>query len=194
MGDPALVTLNRNWVCSIALTNTAPNDINIGRNKFIGTVEQLKNVGEAKEVDQKTVDQFLHKLETKAQCFMTNQEIEQKANLNVPEEFKAQYFQLFRKYRKVISVSKMDLSRCNQYKHRLHLKDNLPVYHKQFPLKPDHQEFVEQSLWEWLKLGVVRRTHSSYNSPIFCVPKKSGQGLRINQNFQGLNTKTQIDK
>ena len=45
-GDPALVTLNRNWVCSIALTNTAPNYINIGRNKFIGTVEQLKNVNE----------------------------------------------------------------------------------------------------------------------------------------------------
>ena len=89
---------------------------------------------------------------------------------------------------------KTDLGRCNRYKHCLHLKDNVPVYQKQFPLKPEHQQFIEQSLTEWLKLGVVRRTQSSYNSPIFCVPKKSGQGLRIVQDFRGLNAKTHTDK
>ena len=94
------------------------------------------------------VDQFIHKLENKTQRFMTNQEVKQKANLNVPDELKALNLQLHLKYSKVISVSKTDLGRCTKFKHRLHLKDDLSVYQKQFPLKPDHQEFVEQSLRE----------------------------------------------
>ena len=61
---------------------------------------------------------------------MTDQEIADKANLNVPEQYKSQYLTLLQKYRKVISVSKTDLGQCNKYKHRLHLKDNVPVYQK----------------------------------------------------------------
>ena len=53
---------------------------------------------------------------------MTNQEVKQKANLNVPDELKALNLQLHLKYSKVISVSKMDLGRCTKFKHRLHLK------------------------------------------------------------------------
>ena len=41
---------------------------------------------------------------------------------------------------------------------------------------------------------MVRKTNSSYNSPIFCVPKKGGGGLRIVQDFRGLNEKTHTDK
>ena len=42
--------------------------------------------------------------------------------------------------------------------------------------------------------GVVRRTKSAYNSLIFCIPKKSGQGPRIVQDFRGLNKKTHTDQ
>ena len=52
---------------------------------------------------------------------------------------------------------------------------------------------MEHSLTEWLKLGVVRHTKSPYHSPIFCVPKKSCQGLRIVQDFRGLDAKAHTD-
>ena len=146
---------------------------------------------------------FIAKLETKAQKLVLNpsdgtkllsdQEIQDKAHLIVPDQSKKQYLQLLQKYRRVICVSKKDLKRCKTYKHRLYFKDHQLVCQKQFPLKPDHQTFVEQSLQEWLRLGVVRRTKSSYNSPIFCVPKKGG-GLHIVQDFRGLNKKTHTDK
>ena len=180
----------------MAITNTAPYPITLRRNEFIGSLDQWSpdEVGEPIPLDQVAVDKFIHKLETKTQRFITDQEIAEKANLNIPEQYKPRYLKLLQKYQKVISVLKTDLGRCNQYKHRLHLKDNDPVYQKQFPLIPDHQNFVEQSLDEWLKLGVVRRTKSAYNSPIFCVPKKSGQGLRIVQDFHGLKAKTHTDK
>jgi hypothetical protein len=43
-------------------------------------------------------------------------------------------------------------------------------------------------------LGVVKRSNSLYNSPIFCVPKKQGQGLQIVQDFRELNQNSHINK
>jgi len=47
---------------------------------------------------------------------------------------------------------------------------------------------------EWLKFGVVKRSNSLYNPPIFCIPKKQGQGQRIVQDFRELNQNSHIDK
>ncbi len=68
------------------------------------------------------------------------------------------------------------------------------MYRKQFKIPEAHHNFIEQTLEEWLKLGVVRRSDSLYNSPIFCVPKKQGQGLRIVQDFRELNQNSHINK
>ncbi len=68
------------------------------------------------------------------------------------------------------------------------------MYRKQFKIPEAHQNFIEQSLDEWLKLGVVKRANSLYSSPIFCVPKKQGQGLRVVQDFRELNNHSHIDK
>jgi hypothetical protein len=68
------------------------------------------------------------------------------------------------------------------------------VYRKQFKIPEAHHNFIEQTLEEWLKLGVVQRSDSLYNSPTFCVPKKQGQGLRIVQDFWELNQNSHIDK
>jgi len=61
------------------------------------------------------------------------------------------------------------------------LKDNGPVYRKPYQIPEAHNTFIEETLTEWLKLGVVRISQSRYNSPIFCVPKKTIQGLKIVQ-------------
>ncbi len=68
------------------------------------------------------------------------------------------------------------------------------MYRKQFKIPEAHHQFIKQTLEEWLKLGVVQRLDSLYNSPIFCVPKKQGQGLRIVQDFGELNQNLHIDK
>jgi hypothetical protein len=142
------------------------------------------------------VNHFLSALTDSSQSKKTlsHQEIRNRIHLDVPDEYKDKYLDLIFKHKRIISVSKADLGRSKHYHHRIHLKDHHPVYQPQFPLKPEHQRFIEASLDDWLKLGVVRRTRSLYNSPIFCVPKKNGQGLRIVQDFRGLNTKTKKDK
>jgi hypothetical protein len=86
------------------------------------------------------------------------------------------------------------LGLAKDFKHKIHLKTQDPVYSKQLKIPEAHHQFIEQTLDEWLKLGVVKRSNSLYNSPIFCVPKKQGQGLCIVQDFQELNQNSHIDK
>jgi hypothetical protein len=89
---------------------------------------------------------------------------------------------------------KYDLGLAKDFSHRIHLKDNILIYRKQFKLPETHNQFIEQTLDEWLKLRVVCRKHSPYNSTIFCVPKKQGQGLQIVQDFRQLNLHSHINK
>jgi hypothetical protein len=112
----------------------------------------------------------------------------------VPEELKQRYIDILFKHQAAISVNKMDLGRAKNFTHKIHLKDNNPVYHKQFKIPEAHQNFIEQSLEEWLKLGVVKHSISLYNSPIFCIPKKQGQDLLVVQDFRELNNHSHIDK
>jgi hypothetical protein len=83
---------------------------------------------------------------------------------------------------------------AKDFKHKIHLKMQDPVYRKQFKIPEAHHQFIEQTLDEWLKLGVVKRLNQLYNSPIFCIPKKQGQGLCIVQDFRELNQNSHIDK
>jgi hypothetical protein len=71
----------------------------------------------------------------------------------VPKEYKKSYIDILFKHQKAISVDKFDLGRANNFTHRIYLKDNEPVYRKQFKIPEAHQGFIEATLDEWLKLG-----------------------------------------
>jgi len=193
-GCQQVVTLKNN-VCSIVIDNCSPVDITIPRQTMVGFLEQESspllpfNESELNSVIS-SIQQRVKHTNTK----LTKQDIATKAKLNVPFEFRQQYIDTLYKHQKAISLDKHDLGLASSFKHKIHLKDNNPVYRKQFKIPEAHQDFIEQTLDEWLKLGVVRRSNSLYNSPIFCVPKKQGQGLRIVQDFRELNNHTHSDK
>jgi hypothetical protein len=67
------------------------------------------------------------------------------------------------KHQAAISLNKYDLGIAKNFTHRIHFKDNQPIFWKQFNLPEAHTQFIEQSLDEWLKLGVVRQSTSTYN-------------------------------
>jgi hypothetical protein len=120
--------------------------------------------------------------------------IKEHANINVPSSYLSKYRSLLLKHFSIVSIDKLDLGRVNHFFHKIHLKDNEPVYRKQFKIPDAHRPFLEESLAEWLKLGVVQKSDSLYNSPVFCVPKKGGYGYRIVQDFRELNQKSLMDK
>jgi hypothetical protein len=77
---------------------------------------------------------------------VSKEEIAAKAHLNVPPEFKQKYIDILHKHQQAISVNKYDLGLATNFKHKIHLKDNDPVYRKQFKIPEAHQNFIEQSL------------------------------------------------
>ncbi len=78
-------------------------------------------------------------------------EIEQKTNLQVPALYKQKYLDILFKHQDAISVNKFDLGRAKDFTHKIYLKDDNPVYQKQFKIPEAHQTFIEATLDEWLK-------------------------------------------
>jgi hypothetical protein len=191
---PAIVTIDKNNNCKIVIDNCAPYDITIDQNDIIALMD--KETEQLQPLEDSVILAILTDIDKKLppvpKCKLTKEEIGSKAHLNVPNEYKQKYI-LYR-HQKAISAKKYDLGLATNFKHKIHLKDNNPVYCKQFIIPEAHQNLIEQSLEEWLKLGVIKRSNSLYNSPIFCVPKKQGQGLRVVQDFRELNNHSHIDK
>ena len=71
-----------------------------------------------------------------------------------------------------ISIDKNDLGRVKDFFHKIYMKENEPVYRKQFKIPDAHRPFLEESLAEWQKHRAVQKSDSLYNSLVFCVPKK----------------------
>jgi hypothetical protein len=172
---PGITQIDEDGRCTISLTNVGPVHLALGRGDYVKYVDQLRAGQQILEINSDNLDHFLYALtnSTQRDKTMFHDEIRWRVHLDVPENYRDKYLQLLYRYKKVISISKADLGRSRTYHHRIHLKDDNPAYKPQFPLEPDHQAFIENTLEDWLKLGVVRKTRSLYNSPIFCVPKKN---------------------
>jgi len=48
-----------------------------------------------------------------------------------------------------------------------------------------HCKYLEKQVQEWLKMGIVQLSTSSYKSPMFLVLKKDG-GVKVVQDFRAL--------
>ena len=198
-GGPALVNISDDGFCTVAITNCAPYDIDLPRDSIIGLIETEGQSNKIEQLSQDKIKSIFASINLIATTKIsskdfTKEQIEAKINLNVPAEFRSQYIDLLFKHREALSISKTDLGRAKHFFHKIHLKNDDPVYRKQFKIPDAHSDFISQTIDDWLKLGVIRRSSSMYNSPIFCVPKKNGVGLRIVQDFRELNAHSHIDK
>lgn len=77
--------------------------------------------------------------------------------------------------------------------------NNDPVWVKQYPYPVSDHEFVNTEIERLLENGIIRKSHSPYNSPIWTVPKKGTDGSgkpkrRMVIDFSKLNTHTIKDR
>jgi len=147
-GMPAVVTVDKNYNCKIVIDNCAPYDVTNDRNDILALMdretEQLQPLEDSVISAILTdIDQKLPKVPKRK---LTKADIATKAHLNVPNEYKQRYIDILYRHQKAISVNKYDLGLASNFKHKIHLKDNNPVYRKQFKIPEDNQNFIEQSL------------------------------------------------
>ena len=64
-----------------------------------------------------------------------------------------------------------------------------PVYRKQNKIPQAHLPVIEETLEQWIRLGLVQKADSMFNAPLFCL--KHADGYRVVQDFRLLNKQRQ---
>jgi predicted aspartyl protease len=115
-------------------------------------------------------------------------------NNSVPYQYQQEYFERLTALHDNFSADSLDLGFSNLISHEINVKDNNPTYRQQFRLAHDHLQFIKDNVMGWLKAGIIEKSRSPYNAPLFCVPKKTGQGLRAVLDYRYLNANSLDDK
>ena len=196
VGKDALVTIRENGHTNLIVENLSDIDVEIPRGTYIGSVEKVSST-ECKKVEFDIANEPASAPPPKVGpeddflTVLTNLITQQTSHL--PPDLQDQYVDLIKRNHDIFSRDKHDLGRTHIMEHSIHMKDNAPVYVKQFRIPETHRSILIEHLNNWLKLGVVSPSKSNYNSPIFCVPKKDGS-LRPVLDFRAINDKSFIDK
>jgi ribonuclease HI len=113
---------------------------------------------------------------------------------NFPRSMHKSYFNLLATFADIISESPADLGHSRTVVHDVKLTDDTPVYTKQYSLPREELQVIHNHVKDWLATGVIERSNSKYNSAIFCVRKKEGNGLRVVLDYRKLNAKSLPDR
>ena len=152
--------------------------------QFMPTDARVSEVSEAR--NKPTVGQKVFPVDPK----LVDKAIDSALTGSERQSFK----QLIHQYADIISTDKHDLGLADIIEHDVELADNTPVYTQQYRLPTEQLNLVKEHLAAWIRSGIVERSNSKYNSPVFCVPKKEGHGLRVVLDYRKLNAKSLPDK
>ena len=110
-----------------------------------------------------------------------------------PYLYRQQLLDTLMEFEDVFSADKNDIGYCPLLEHEISLAHDSPVFRPQFRIPQEHLAAIKNQTQAWIKAGIVRRSRSKYNNPIFAVPKATG-GLRIVLDFRQLNDATLPDR
>ena len=180
-GPPGLIKFDKEGVACAVIQNCSPYTIWIERNDPLGYAEHHTEESNTEKLDKRFLVKLLQEVRigsiSQSRLHLWTDEakkehIKEHAHINVPITHKAKYEDLILQHFGIVSIDKGDLGRVQNFFHKIHLKDNEPVYRKQFKIPDAHRPFLEESLAEWLKIGVVQKSDSLFNSPVFCETKE----------------------
>jgi hypothetical protein len=156
-GGPYLVTPDTLGQVTVAIKNCAPTDLELARNDFIGTLENITGC-ETRELNPAYLQAVAKENKTPSVKINSakRQFIKKTVHLQVQEQFHEQYLKVILKNHEAVSENKFDLGRTDTLMHEIALKTDEPIYVKQFKIPDAHRQEVEKHVLEWLKLGVIQ--------------------------------------
>ena len=190
---PGLITTDSNHSGTIMVQNCSPAEMMLQRGEIIGIAENYEEAS-ATEISGEKINAVQENIKSKTIDKVKFAFLQENMNFkNIPEKYRREYEKVIMINHEIFSKNNGELGWSNLVEHEISLKNNAPVYVKQFKIPEMHLNEVEIHLQEWLKLGIIEPCRSRYNSPLFLVAKKDG-GLRIVQDFRALNENSHVDK
>ena len=95
-------------------------------------------------------------------------------------------------YQDIFSKDDYDIGHTNIVQHKILLEDDRPFKQRYRHIPPSMYEDVKSHLYQMLRAGIIRKSHSPYASNVVLVKKKNGT-LRICVDYRELNLKTKKD-
>ena len=190
VGDEGVATPSARGLCRMLITNASDQEVFIPANTWLGsaTPEYPQNIC---SIDLNDNDKPESKPPVSSKP--TREKLLHLQNSSSFKQASPTIQKLILLNHDIFSLGKHDIGKCDSASHRIYLKDDAPVYRKQFRIPEAHRKVLLEHLTNWLKLKIVSPSTSRYNSPIFCVIKKDGS-LRPVLDYRALNSKTHIDK
>lgn len=81
--------------------------------------------------------------------------------------------ELCTEYEDIFALPTDKVTANNFYKQKLRIKDEVPVYIKNYRIPQTHKSEINKQVTELLKNNIIEPSISEYNSPVLLVPKKN---------------------
>lgn len=115
----------------------------------------------------------------------------------VPKHAEKKLLELCTEYNDIFALDGDKITTNNFYTQKIRMKDDHPVYMKNFRLPMTQKEEINKQVNKLIDNNLIEPSHSAYNSPILLVPKKSTNGqkkFRMVIDYRQLNKNLIPDK
>ena len=121
--------------------------------------------------------------------------LDKTCNIKCPKNIRSSYLSLIHNFHDIFSDTDKDIGFSDAVPHHVKMKTQEPIYRKQFTVPWSQRQFIESEVDKLLQQGVIERTRSFYNSPVFCVakPHTNGQKLRMVIDYRMINSNAYAD-
>ena len=145
--------LNRNRIF-VVITNSNPHQICIKPSLNLG--ETTDTEATIIPVDEAKISSFNTTTGPQPQCSTEKREY-LRTNLQCPEDphLREQYERLILDNHDVFAKDKYDIGFSDAVSHKIHMKNNKPIFIKQFRIPDDHQDVILDHINEWQNKQVI---------------------------------------
>src|SRR5690242_18823886 len=106
------------------------------------------------------------------------------------ENERKKFKELILKYIEIIEYDKKKKASIKEYEHRIEIKEGVePIKQVQYKETDEKKKIIRNEVEEMLKQNVIRKSKSSWSSPITLVKKKGGE-WRFCIDFRKVNSVT----
>ena len=204
-GVDNIIQTDHNGIATFYLTNPLNEDIDVARGDEVGFAEPFDHTRDhVVKADEHLLKSFCMGLNASRR---KNRQQQPQAvdpdklklindcldRSDVPQDLRTPLRTLLVHFQDIISKDSSDVGHSTSVKHSIRLRDQEPVYTKQYRLTEDETNEIVSHIRMLLDAGIIERTHSRFNSAIFCVKKKTG-GYRMVLDYRRLNSKSLVDK
>lgn len=126
-----------------------------------------------------------------------DEKILQLINSNTRAPYNKSFTEFCKSYTDIFSLKDELLTTNNFYKQKILVKDNEPVYKRNYRMPHAQKSIVKEKIEELIDKKIIEPSSSPYNSPLLLVPKKSTDGKpnwRLVIDYRDVNKKIIPDK